>query len=278
MDQLRFGTAGIPLSTPERNILNGIKYLKTLSLSAMEVEFVRSVHITPEKSPEVKRVAQQEDVALTCHGQYYVNLNAQDQKVLQQSIQRILTAARIAQQCGVWSLCYHFGYYMGQPQEKTYTQIKSVVKQLVQQFQDEGITLWLRPETGGKVTQFGDLPELIQLSQEVEQVLPCIDWAHHHARSNGKYNTTKEFSHILEEIEKGLGRRALDNMHMHIEGIEYTEKGERNHVNLEESDFNYRDLLKVLKDFRVKGVAICESPNIEEDAVRMQKFYRNYKA
>ena len=67
-------------------------------------------------------------------------------------------------------------------------------------------------------------------------------------------------------------------MHMHIEGIEYTEKGERNHVNLEESDFNYRDLLKVLKDFRVKGVAICESPNIEEDAVRMQKFYRNYKA
>lgn len=278
MDTLRFGTAGIPLSTPERNILNGIKYLKTLGLSAMEVEFVRSVHITSEKAPEVKRVAQQEDVALTCHGQYYVNLNAQDQKVLQQSIQRILTAARIAQQCGVWSICYHFGYYMGQPQDKTYIQIKSVVKQLVQQFQDEGIKLWLRPETGGKLTQFGDLPELIQLSQEVEQVLPCIDWAHHHARSNGKFNTAKEFSSILEHIEKGLGRTALDNMHMHIEGIEYTEKGERNHVNLEESDFNYQDLLKTLKDFRVKGVAICESPNIEEDAVRMQKFYQDLKA
>ncbi len=274
MDQLRFGTAGIPLSTPERNILNGIKYLKTLGLSAMEVEFVRSVHITSEKAPEVKRVAQQEDVALTCHGQYYVNLNAQDQKVLQQSMQRILTAARVAQQCGVWSLCYHFGYYMGQPQEKAYEQIKTAVKNIIHQFQEEGISLWLRPETGGKLTQFGDLPELIQLSQEVEQVLPCIDWAHHHARSNGKFNTVKEFSHILEQIEKGLGRSALDNMHMHIEGIEYTEKGERNHVNLEESDFNYQDLLKTLKEFRVKGVAICESPNIEEDAVKMQKFYQ----
>ena len=38
-NSLLFGTAGIPLSTPNRNILNGISHLTTLDLDGMEIEF-----------------------------------------------------------------------------------------------------------------------------------------------------------------------------------------------------------------------------------------------
>jgi deoxyribonuclease-4 len=66
-------------------------------------------------------------------------------------------------------------------------------------------------------------------------------------------------------------------MHIHISGIEYTDKGEKNHLNLQESDMNWEDLLKVLKEFRVKGVVISESPNIEGDAILMKKKYEEIK-
>ena len=103
--------------------------------------------------------------------------------------------------------------------------------------------------------------------------MPCVDFAHFHARTNGKYNTYKEFASILEAIEKKLGKKGLENMHMHITGIAYGPKGEKNHLTLKESDLKYGELLKALKDFKVKGVAISESPNIEEDAMMMKKVF-----
>ena len=103
--------------------------------------------------------------------------------------------------------------------------------------------------------------------------MPCVDFAHLHARSNGKNNSYKEFCSILESIEKKLGKKGLENMHIHLTGIAYGEKGEKHHLNLKESDLKYRELIKALKDFKVKGVAISESPNIEEDALLVQKIY-----
>jgi deoxyribonuclease-4 len=98
-----------------------------------------------------------------------------------------------------------------------------------------------------------------------------------HARTGGKNNTTEEFREMLTMVEKGLGRKALDNMHIHMAGIEYSAKGERNHLFLEESDFNYKDLIKVWKEFKIKGVVISESPNIEQDALLMKKYYEGLK-
>jgi len=62
-------------------------------------------------------------------------------------------------------------------------------------------------------------------------------------------------------------------MHIHISGIEYGEKGEKRHLILEESDLQYKELLQALKDYHAGGTVICESPNMEEDALLLQKSY-----
>ena len=62
-----------------------------------------------------------------------------------------------------------------------------------------------------------------------------------------------------------------------LAGIEYTAKGERYHLNLDESDMNYKDLLKAMKTFGVKGVLTCESPNIETDAKLLKDYYMSLK-
>lgn len=272
---LVFGTAGIPicLLKKERNTVNGIRKVKELGLGSMELEFVRQVNLTKEGALLAKEEALKQGIILTCHGQYFVNLNSLEPEKIKASIDRMIKAGEICEEAGVWSLCYHLAYYMSMEKERVFEIVRKNTKEVVRRFEDKGIKVWLRPETGGKLSQFGELNELIKLSQEVEGVLPCIDWAHHHARSNGKFNTLTEFRWILSEIEKGLGREALDNMHMHMEGIKYGEKGEIMHLEVEESDFNYKDCIKALKEFKVKGVVTCESPNIEEDALRFKKWY-----
>ncbi|MDH4292148.1 MAG: hypothetical protein OEV56_06015 [Dehalococcoidia bacterium] len=81
--------------------------------------------------------------------------------------------------------------------------------------------------------------------------------------------------HILDQVGKKLGRRGLDNMHIHLSGIAYGKKGEIKHLMLSDSDLHYTDLLKALKERKTKGVVICESvPYLEQDAVFLQETYR----
>ncbi len=276
MKELLFGTAGIPLSANPRTTGDGIRHVRKLGLGAMELEFVHSVNITKEKAPEIRKIAEDNNIVLTCHAPYFINLNSLEKAKIKASIERIVNSARITNLCGGYSVCFHAGFYMGQDAKKTYDAVKHSLKEIISILKKEGINIWARPETTGKETQFGNVDEILQLSQEIDNVMPCVDFAHFHARTNGKYNTYKEFASILESIEKKLGRKGLENMHMHITGIAYGPKGEKNHLTLKESDLKYEELLKAIKDFKVKGVAISESPNIEQDALLMQKTFNNF--
>jgi len=62
-------------------------------------------------------------------------------------------------------------------------------------------------------------------------------------------------------------------MHIHVSGIEYGPRGEVRHLNILETSFRYKELMRVLKEFNVQGVVISESPNLEEDALLMKKTY-----
>jgi len=273
MEKLLFGTAGIPLSSKGSGTVKGISGVKKLGLGAMELEFVRSVNISKAKAPEVKKSAEKNNIVLTCHAPYYINLNSLEKVKLKASRYRILNSARIANLCGAWSVCFHPGFYQKSTKEEAFDRVRKSVKELSQTLKKEKNDIWLRLENTSKIYQFGAFEEVLRLSEEFENVMPTIDFAHLHARSNGKYNTYREFSEILVKIEKKLGKKGLDNMHIHITGIAYGEKGEKHHLNLKESDLKYRDLIKALKDFKVKGVAISESPNIEEDALLVKKIY-----
>ena len=272
MKKLLFGTAGTPMSSSERSSISGIKRVRELGLESMELEFVRGVRMSEATAQEVGETAKQEDVVLTAHAPYYVNLNAKEPEKIVASKKRIFDTARIAELAGAYSICYHPGVYFGQDSLKVYDKMKIEIKDIMDKVYNEGIKLWVRPETTGKKSQFGNLNELLALSEEIEQVMPCIDFAHLHART-GEINSYDEFVEVLVQVEKHLGNEGLDNMHMHMSGIEYSDKGEIRHLPLKESDYKYKELMKAFKDFKVKGVVVSESPIIEQDALLMKKEY-----
>lgn len=191
---------------------------------------------------------------------------------------RILQTARIAHLMGASGIVFHPAFY---GKQKSATVLAKVIKELteVREILDqEDNKVILRPETTGKPTQFGDLPETLKITKEIPGVLPCIDFSHLHARSNGLMNNYDEFCGILEQTAECLGDYWVNNAHFHISGIEYTSKGEKKHLILEESDLNYGELLKAVHSFGLNGTIICESPNLEEDTLLLQKTYREIEA
>lgn len=275
MEKLVFGTAGIPLRTEPRSYENGFKTLKELNLGGMEVEFVRGVNMNPATIPIVKKLSKEMDLVLTAHGPYYVNLNSEEPDKIDASVKRILDTARTAYAFGGYSITFHAAFYMKKDKETVSKQVLLKMTEIIETLKSENIEIWVRPETTGKGTQWGDLDEVIALSKELDMVLPCVDFSHLHARHLGIYNTYDEFAGIFEKIGNELGDKALKNFHAHVAGIEYGQKGEKNHLNFAESDFNYKDLMKAFKAFDVKGMIVCESPNIEAEAVILQEYYNS---
>lgn len=268
MDKLNFLTAGIPLRA--KDYKTGFDTLKDMKLDGMELEFVHGVRISDISKKFIKE--NKNDLILTAHAPFYVNLNSKEEEKIEASIQRIIETINMAGELGAYSITYHAAFYMGLDKEDVYKKVVDGHKKILSSTNNN---VWVRPETTGKKTQWGDVDEVIRLSLEFERVLPCIDFSHLHARENGAYNTYSEFASVFEKIGNKLGQHALENFHAHIAGIEYTPKGEKQHLNLLESDFNFKDLLKAFKDFNVKGVIVCESPNIEEDCKLLKEYYES---
>ena len=270
-NKLNFITAGMPLSTGKGSYPSAFEVLKNMELDGMELEFVHGVRMSDEHRSFVKSMTK--DFVVTAHGPFYINLNSKEEEKIDASVQRIIDTAAVASQAGAFSITYHAAFYMGSDKETVYNQVKTQTQRIIDVLEREKIDVWVRPETTGKATQWGDLDEIIRLSNEFEKVLPCIDFSHLHARSAGEYNTYDEFSRVLEKLGPEVGQYAIENFHGHLAGIEYTAKGEKQHLNLENSDMNYKDLIKVMKEFGVKGALVCESPNIEGDCKLLKDYY-----
>jgi len=274
MAGLLFGTGGIPHSSKTRSTLDGIRRIAELGLGCMEIEFVQGVKMGEAGARLVAETARSEGVRLSAHGPYFINLNAHEPEKIVASQERILQTARIGAICGAESIVFHAAYYLGDPPEKTYRSVKKYLAEVVNQLKRENNRVWVRPEVMGKPSEFGTVDEILSLCTELEGVGICMDFAHWHARSGG-FNSYPEFASVLQQIKQRLGDQGLNNMHIHVSGIAYGKKGEIKHLNLPESDFEYVDLLRALKDFDAKGLLICESPSLEANALLLQETYHS---
>lgn len=269
MDKLLFGISGLPIGSgsDKFNYKTGIEYLKSIGLDSMELPFVRSVNVTDKNKGGILEAKDETNLYLSAHGSYFINLNADEIEKQDQSMERIIKGAHALDMVNGRSLVFHAGYYLSDSPEETYNTIRDNLLRLPYFGVD------YRLETTGKGTQFGSIEELVAISKEVPSCKICIDFSHIHARGNGCLKNYDDFANILRYIEDNLGREAIEDIHIHMSGINYGLKGEKNHLPFEESDFNYKACIKALKDFDAKGCIICESPILERDALLLKETY-----
>lgn len=264
----RFGTVGSPISRPKRpgGSVGSIIHTRALGLDALELAWVRSVRVSEKTCSLIKETAQKENVALSIHAPYYINLNADDEE-WPKSRKRLMDAAYFGDLAGATEIIFHPGSYFKRPPEEVLPVAIPRLSGCLEELRGLGVTATLRPETMGKSAMLGSLADTLEMGKAIEGILPCIDFAHLHSRpGDGSMNTYDEWATALKSYRKALGKKSLKNLSCHLSGIEYGEKGERHHLPMAESDFNLEALFQALYDFECSGRILCESPILEEDA------------
>lgn len=270
-NRILFGPAGIPLSLKGGSSIDGVKECANLGLTAMELEFVQGVRMKEDTASQIAKVAKELNISISSHAPYYVNLCTNDELKIKNTYRHILESARITSLCGGNITVFHPGFYQKLTPDEAFNEALKNLKIIEEKMKENKIKIRLGAETVGKKGAFGGLLENIKLTQELEFVEPAIDFAHLHARGDFKIHGEKEYKQIFDLLEKELGDY-VKRFHAHFSEINYGDKGEKNHLVLGTSDEPpFKPLMKVLAENGYSGTIICESPDIEKDALKMQK-------
>jgi deoxyribonuclease-4 len=270
---IRIGISGSPDSTPRSGSHHAVARCRELGIDALEMAWVHRVTMTEAGAEKVRGAAAQHDVRLSVHAPYYVNLNSAFPDKLAASKDRIVAATRAASWAGARDVVLHLAWYHDDPVEVVFDRVAEGLIEARERLGDEGSSVTLRPEVMGRVSQFGDLDEILRLCQAVPGAAPCIDIAHLHART-GAFNTPAEFESMWDTVSGALGDEALSDVHVHISGIAYGDKGEVRHLPFEEADLDYRAFLEVVRDRGIRGLVIVESPAREDDVLLLIEAWR----
>ncbi len=254
------GPAGIPLAS-KGPTAEGIRKVAELELNAMEVEFVRGVHMGIPAAKEAGKVAKDQGILLSVHAPYYINLCNPEKAA--DSAKRILDSCERAHHLGAWVVVFHPGFYGKLEKAKAFEAVLQELVKVNDRISNEGWDVRLGMETTGKVYQFGTLDEIIAVHQKIRNCIPVVDFSHIFARNVGRI----DFAEVLGKMES-LG---LASHHCHFSGIEYTVKGEKNHVPIDRKMPDFRELARSLMKSGIGNITIIsESPVLEKDSFRMR--------
>lgn len=269
----QFGTVGSPLATPKKpgGSVGAIEFSRSIGLNTLELGWVQSVRVTEVTCAAIRGKASEQNVSLSVHAPYFINLNALDEE-WPKSRKRLMDAAIYGNLAGATDIIFHPGSYFGNDPREVLKVAIPRLRGCVEELRKSGNLVTLRPETMGKSAMLGSIEDTLAMSTAIEGVEPCIDFAHLHARpGDGSMNTYDEWAALLKRYQKSLGKKALKRLHIHLSGIGYGPKGEKNHLPLAKSDLKLNFLFKALNDFDCAGRILCESPIMEEDALNMKK-------
>jgi len=267
-----FGTVGSPNSTPKKpgGSVGAIQRIRELGLGALELGWVNAVRISEQSCLVIQSASQTNEVCISVHAPYFINMNAYDEE-WPNSRRRLMDAAHFGNLAGATDIVFHPGSYFGQPPDMVLPKVIQRLGECIAELRSVGNPVTLRPETMGKSAMLGSLEDTLRMAQEVPGVEPCLDFAHLHARpGDGSMNTYQEWCQVLTAYASILGQDALHRLHIHLSGIEYGPKGERNHLPLAEADLDLKAIFRALQEFDCRGRILCESPQMEEDALLMQ--------
>ncbi len=264
------GPAGLPMAS-EGNTIDGIRKVKELGLNAMEIEFVRSIYMNEKTAEEVGQVAKENDVRLSVHAPYYINLCSKDAKVIKESKERILKSLEIGEVAGADAVAVHAAYYSGLTPEQAYDKLKENILGILDQMKSKGLKhIKLGLETMGKSSQFGSLDEIIKLCKDVRSwhLVPYIDWGHLYVRDKGKI----DYGEVFDKLKV----LKLDHINSHFEGVNKNKKGEFVDVHVPiNSHPPFEPLAREIIKRKLAITIISESPLLEQDSLKMKSILKN---
>ena len=252
-------------------------WLRAMGLSAYEYSFGRGVQLGEEMARKIAAQAKANDIAVSAHAPYFINLANPDPEKRERSFQYILDSARLVTLLGGDRVVVHVGAQMKMERGEALENCRAGLLEACRRLDGAGLSqVHLCPETMGRPSQIGDLTETLDFCLLDGRFIPCLDFAHLHALGQGALNTTEDFARVLDAVESALGIDRAREMHVHFSTIEYTAAGEKRHRTFAEEKYGPRfDRLAPL--FKERGYTprvICECHGtMAEDAKTMMEIF-----
>ena len=255
------------------------KWLREMGLSAYEYSFGRGIALRDETALKIAAQARENDIAVSVHAPYFINLGNPDPEKREASFRYITESARLAKLLGGERAVVHVGAVMKLNRADALRNCREGIREAYCRLDDLGLSqIHLCPETMGRPSQIGDLAETLEICGLDERLIPCLDFAHLHALGNGALNQTEDFARVLDAAEQALGMERAREMHIHFSTIEYTAKGEKRHRTFAEEKFGPRfDHLAPLlaaRGYRPRIICECHC-TMAEDAKKMLEIYES---
>lgn len=258
--KIKLGPAGIPISFDGSSV-EAVPFVKKIGLQAMEVEFVRGVHMSNATAKELGIVAKENNIELSIHAPYYINLSSKEKIKIIQSKKRILDSMERGEVMGAKLVVIHPGYYGEHPPEKCYSIIKEQCQDIVDRHNGK---ILLGLETTAKKAAFGSTEEIVKLCKSVKGCVPVIDFAHLFARQGGAIDYAK----ILDKF------KSFKHLHCHFSNMKRNKQGgySDNHLPIDHAP-PFEPLAKEILRRKLDVTIISESPILEKDSLKMKKIF-----
>lgn len=276
-----FGPAGNSdsFSQKHKSSLAAPKWISNFGLDCYEYQCGKGVKIKEDTARKLGENAKHAHIALSLHAPYFINLANPEPESIQKTIGYILSACEAATWMGANRVVIHTGALMKRSRQEALAIAKTVLPQVLAACDQQGYGhIALCPETMGKLNQFGDLDEVLELCTLDERLIPCVDFGHLYARSLGVLTGKEACIQMLDRMAQILGEERASKFHSHFSHIEFTPNGgEKCHRTFANDDGFGPDWLPLAEEIARRGWSptfICESAGTQaEDAKTMKEQY-----
>jgi deoxyribonuclease-4 len=278
---IRFGPAGNGQAFYDAGGKSSVEapaFLKSKGLNAYEYPCGRGIRLGEETAAAIGAEAAKNGVQMSLHSPYFINLSGIDAERVEKNIQYVLDSCRIARALGAQRIVVHCGGLGKQSRDKAFAHHLQNIPLILDRMEQVGYTEQrLCIETMGKVKVIGTLEEVCQIVALDDRLLPCIDFGHLNAATQGGCNSREDFEALFDCMENMIGVERTRIAHCHFSKIEYGKSGEIRHLTFADQIYGpeFPPLAQVIRERDYTPTIICESAGTQvEDAMEMQETWR----
>lgn len=273
-----FGPSGACNEVQELKLTkeNHAKMLKSLELNAFEYPFTYGVRITDASAKDMLNHFSNNGIKLSVHAPYYINFGSGDEVQILKSNKYLLDSLLKAKEIGADRVIFHPGSLTGQTREVALDNCLKALSNFVKIMDENKIyDMFICPETMGKHGQLGTVEEVYKMCEIDKRIIPCLDFGHINAFTLGELDRKEKYDAIFDLFINKLEKKEI---HIHFSRIEFTQKGEKKHLNLEdevEYGPDYTQMLESLARFDANVRVISESSGKQtRDSVILKEYFK----
>ena len=214
----------------------------------------------------IGKMAKRLDVNVSLHTPYYMDLGSNNE-LTDKCMDSIRHAGLILDALQGDVVVTHLGLYNNvHDQDTIEDNIFNNVAMLMDWWKENGLKPRLGVEITGWQDVFGSLEQVLALCDDIDGVMPVINFPHYHSRMNGSLLESSDFTTLLEAVEPYCNGR----MHALFAGTEYLDGNEKRLTPIKKGDLRFEPLGEALADLKPDITIISSSPLLEHDAMYMR--------